>query len=526
MSSGAGYRYWIPYLYNEICGKSIEATRSSIYPSAIVDMSGDLYTLNFYWFYDAQGPRFRFGKYSNGSSQNFKTWILWTDITSDFNCGTNPNNDGDYLKSIHTLFSPTIAQEILPTGKTSDKIYVFFRTPPLRWAGPAREGVEGVHLISINKSDFSKVGRKSYFWNSGANYFCAGNFPARTTKASCKIQPYGGFMQAAYDGNCIQMYHIAPPDDGHRVYYKIYDPSTLALKSGITNQGRYSDLTSTEIDSAMIYPRFQRVDSHSYFCCTWHGYGLSLGRFTNNVPSQKVWSGYCTWAETWDGGIAPYSRYQNDFCIIKNGNQLIACFLGLKAKTTSWNACDFSEQQGWSSSYISWTPSHLACILYSFPIANNTTAQNISGYNDMVLNTYPQNVIYNTTIGRGNRSAVSSDNTSASDDKRLYLNTQMFVPYTSNAGHTYIIYAYCYPGKTKQLYLGYAPYTITTDNHINLLSKTEFRDKDGNSFGSFTSCSRIITMDLKNNHLWITFMNADHGEYRYFHIKASDLVGE
>ena len=91
-----------------------------------------------------------------------------------------------------------------------------------------------------------------------------------------------------------------------------------------------------------------------------------------------------------------------------------------------------------------------------------------------------------------------------------------------------IIYAYCYPGKGNgqgnHLYIGYAPYVIESNVQLRLLTKTEFKDAGGNSF--ITDCSRIISLDCKNGHVWLTYMNSDNTAYKYFYIKASDLVGE
>ena len=92
-------------------------------------------------------------------------------------------------------------------------------------------------------------------------------------------------------------------------------------------------------------------------------------------------------------------------------------------------------------------------------------------------------------------------------------------------------YCYCYPGKKKQLYLGYAPITIDANNKVHLMTKCEFKSPDtsenwGDSFGEFTSCARIISMDCKKGHLWITWLNATDSSYKCFHMQAKDLVGE
>lgn len=136
------------------------------------------------------------------------------------------------------------------------------------------------------------------------------------------------------------------------------------------------------------------------------------------------------------------------------------------------------------------------------------------------------------------------DENSKGDINRLYLNSHKIVPYTSPTGKHYMIYAYCYPGKKEQLYLGYVQYFVDKDNAVRLLTKMEFKssteDDWGDSFGDLVHCSRIISMDLKNDHLWITFIKDTDTEvavdndsekkaagcYRYFHILVKDLIQE
>ena len=154
-----------------------------------------------------------------------------------------------------------------------------------------------------------------------------------------------------------------------------------------------------------------------------------------------------------------------------------------------------------------------------------------------------QNVIYVTDKIRGD-TCVGVNETTKTDEYRLYLNSHKIVPYKSPSGNLYMIYAYCYPGKKEHLYLGYAQYIIDSNHQVLLLTKNEFKTADndgwGDSFGYFNQCSRIISMELRNGHLWITFMKdtgtdatggseiskQNAGCYYYFHIKASDLVGE
>ena len=148
---------------------------------------------------------------------------------------------------------------------------------------------------------------------------------------------------------------------------------------------------------------------------------------------------------------------------------------------------------------------------------------------------FAQNTIYVTGSSRTNGTFVDINDTSKTDLYRLYLNSHKIVPYTSSSGKHYMIYAYCYPGKKKHLYLGYAQYFVDANHEVRLLTQVEFKAASnsgwGDSFDGFTNCDRIISMDLRGGHLWITFMGnqnskGDSSGYYSFHIKASDLVGE
>lgn len=445
----------------------------------------------------------------------------------------------------HHLFSPIIAQETFPTNasNTADNreyIYIFCLFPPVRWCRPLLgQGGEGLACLKVRKSDLATINRSFIYHTEDGSVFNLLRLPIRASALlRFKLQPEWGFLKAMFNGSSILLLHIAQKDGSiwksdlggygttnrpsQYLCYKIYQPSNIL--SG--TRGTLQDFSSDTIDGMILHPRFQCVGDKVYWGATCGGYSLKLGIFYNNKPTLKLHNKYCSWIESFNSDVSKDSRYQQDFCIIENGSQRIACFLGLKAvSTNSANTSDLTPTYGWMKDYISWTPSHLACILYSYPITNDATKQEISPYNasksgGIDLKTYPQNVIYNTDVERGTGGAVSSANMTSADKYRLYLNTQRFVSYTAASGKTYFIYAYCYPGRTKDLHLGYAKYTVS-DNHVRLGIKFEFPP-----FGKFVSCSRIISMDLQNGHLWITFMDSDSTVYYYFHIKVKDLVGE
>ena len=179
----------------------------------------------------------------------------------------------------------------------------------------------------------------------------------------------------------------------------------------------------------------------------------------------------------------------------------------------------------WSITYCNWTPKKVSLVLRSCPLTSGTDNQGFD-----ISTAGPENMIYVATdVNFAAGDACSLENTSKSDLYRLYLNTHRICTDIADPDCKYIFYCYCYPGKTKQLYLGYARYSFDSEDRIVLGPKCEFRASDSqwsDSFGNFTSCSRIFSMDCKNGHLWITWMNADNTKYYAFHILVKDLVGE
>lgn len=427
--------------------------------------------------------------------------------------------------SLHGIFSPTIAQEM----STSNEIYVVISCPPStiaysnKFLVTTSMGNYGWHqhlcLMKINKNDFKSNFR---FYLSGSSkqsprqMYHPLSQPFRTTSWNYKLQPEWGSLRAVVDSNRLHVFKLAYASmsitslrtESVLQYYKSF---SRAIESGHKNGSYYSDsgsdikqlsgFSSATIDGCILLPRFQMVNNIIYWGTVGSGYNHCLGALSGTSPTLKGTSSFCTKIEKSDTKSTA-ARYPTDFCIIPNGNSPVACWLG------------FSYNHGWSRESISWTDNKLVCTLYSSPLSK------------LSWQTCQSNTLYVTDVVGGNSSAVSSSNTSAADLQRLYLNTQNIVSYTAASGRTYMIYAYCYPGKARRIYLGYAPYVIDSTSHIRLYTKREFRDKSGNTFGDFNDCSRIISMDLKNNHLWITFMNGNSTAYRYFHIKASDLVGE
>ena len=217
----------------------------------------------------------------------------------------------------------------------------------------------------------------------------------------------------------------------------------------------------------------------------------------------------------------------------------IFCVLGFRPvceTSSSKTSLSAKRNSFWASTYVNWGKngevSDMVLILSSF-LENQSIA-----INNAYTAEDPQNVIY-TTGKTSFQESCSVDcgcySSSYVDygEKQLFKNTHKCVIYKAASGTQYLIYCYCYPGKTKQLYLGYARIYVK-DNKVHLLTKCEFRASEepwSDSFGDFRYCTRIVSLDCKNGHVWITWV--DDGccsvtlcRYNYFHILAKDLVGE
>ena len=88
----------------------------------------------------------------------------------------------------------------------------------------------------------------------------------------------------------------------------------------------------------------------------------------------------------------------------------------------------------------------------------------------------------------------------------------------------YLIYAHCYPGKAKRLYMGACRYWFDSNGYVHLGTKREFGNKSGESFSPLNDCSRITFMDLKNGHFWMIICSANGRTFRWFHAKADDIA--
>ena len=559
------YPIWMPTI-KEMYGSEL-AVRESFAPSAMVDTNGDLYTITLFTFQTKEGPVFKISKYCNGSySTSISTFYPWEKIPGITpQCLSEPSFDHSNFSDIpvtideekkmfkdyiHNAFMPCLAQEI---DGGSDYIYGFVYVPPTRlmnvqvdtkqYSGAEYGSTEGMLFFKIKKNGLVNL-TTTYTPHTKYRCFQYSRLFPRCVKHKIDgeaIQPYFGNFAACYNSktNNIHLYHGADltktqddyspsnPNICHSVF------STSGICSGFT-------LADDRIwQNLHINPRFVQCGDYSYFMCTNDGY--IPGLFMQSISNDSLWlkiKGVCPYIYL-DGGAVKggwsFSRYNFDFLVLDAGDEKnnIWCVLGFQGQNSY---SGLTAAQGWSSTYCNFSYGNASLFIWSFPITNNTISYTIEdpsygvkfdtidrgNSNGCTYAAYPeyiQNVIYTTECG--SNSALKPQE-AGNSNRRLYLNTQKMCVYKN-----YIIYAYCYPGKSgkgNHLYIGYAPYIITSDSQLRLLTKIEFKDKEDNSF--ITDCDRIISLDCKNGHIWLTYMANNNTEYKYFYIKASDLVKE
>jgi hypothetical protein len=168
-------------------------------------------------------------------------------------------------------------------------------------------------------------------------------------------------------------------------------------------------------------------------------------------------------------------------------DQKVPNLLGLAQGSSvgKWNPC-------WTSAYINWKVDNLGLCF-----ASGFSWENCPGFN--CLEAFMGQSI-------------------APSPYQWEKNTHRCVNYNGQ-----IIFAYCCPSRSSHLCLGLSKYRKDEKGNPIVIFQRKFISVGGKSFGSLTNCSRIISMGLKNDHLWITFMSADNTQYRYFHARAKDI---
>lgn len=571
---------WMPKM-KEFYGNSVLRVRRSLVPGTMVDQDGKLYTVSLHHF-DGKGPNFRLSKFYESESEiksqvvSYSPWLWAYGRTEDSGfLGTTPyfenkrSDDDWFRRGFHNTLNGCIFQEVKTEDKGNSCIYIFHHIPTYRLIGTNYENFpdgEGGLLLKFENLDcvskkIDKGGNANrLFWGLLGYRYNSENSNWRFPKHE------GNFHGFRLDDNLHFFHFCRMPGDGY------YDSSIYDRLSGEMHYIRYdiNDFANeymrtiregSDQTSSGIIPRFFKIGNYVYFAMLEGGYWIRLYRIginSNTMGSVQIladnYIDYYLEKPLFVGSNRrdSYAGYFFDFCLLEKDGSLITpsssgdtekilCVFGLGGGGTKTS---MTSAYKWTSDDLSWGCENIAGVLSSVLLpAKGATLAN-AGSGALGLGPWAQNTIYVTGLKRGSGDCVGIDENSKGDINRLYLNSHKIVPYTSPTGKHYMIYAYCYPGKKEQLYLGYVQYFVDKDNAVRLLTKMEFKssteDDWGDSFGDLVHCSRIISMDLKNDHLWITFIKDTDTEvavdndsekkaagcYRYFHILVKDLIQE
>ncbi len=532
IGSGFYYDYWMPTMKNNWGSESI--VREAFAPSAMVDWDGNLYTAHVSDF-NSSGIKISLKRNENGKTVLTNDFYPWTYIPSTTVAGrvtTSPNlgGTGKYFNYyIHNIFMPTIVQE---AELSTSYIRMFLYIPPTRYMNAYcsnsksdGSGIEGVMSMRLRKSNLSLANSSFYYHKDNSGLWFNRQSSRRVGEHRYPVinSNYAACLWYGSGTSDIWLYYVSGKEEvqDNRELHYIRTVTTLSEKEHNKFAGSVDKCPS---DEYRLINRFIKHDNYIYFIGSVAGYWIDLYMQGLNGQYRKGYLCPGIYTETYTSGAEP-SSYDYDFCILKNPetNTLVLGVLNFGANNnTYWSY--LTEDYNWSSTFCNWPTKNLSLVLSSWPLTSGNSEQNLPP-----VGTWAQNVIYMTDVVRGYGSACNLANTTKEDLYRFYLNTHKICTDITNPDSKYIFYCYCYPGKTKQLYLGYAQYSFDSNNRITLGPKFEFRasaSQWSSSFGNFTSCSRIISMDCKNGHLWITWMNADNTKYYAFHILVKDLVGE
>lgn len=522
---------------------SRENVWQSCIPSAYVDNGGDLYAL-FLWNIWSRGVDYWYRRISlKNESKALEPSDVWVHIApwpliGNFSLKDDPyletfSGDTTYFKKfIYNIFNPCIAQNV---GSDTDYLNCFCYISPTRFQNA--EDTEGFLWFKIKKTDGSITKVNYYNGHNQDNLFSFHHQKPRRDSDSHMFQPVMGNYQAWEDAGKVHFNWI-----GLRLKQDATTAKPRCLYNG--SVGMYEWFRENYSGCYSLPYRVIKYGGYVYVIvtgtCTG---GCAIHKQDSNALNHLTgisWatdpfrSMYHTTSDT------PYAAQDYDFCILDNPDnpaKPVFCVLGLRpTHPTQTGETSLGNQINpyWGSTYINWGTSEIVLILSScaWDTKNDVWVKQLDAIED------PQNVIYTTgkTSFQDSCSLLCncySKSYVGYGEKQLFKNTHKCVVYKAASGAQYLIYCYCYPGKTKQLYLGYARIFVE-NNKARLLTKCEFRASEEpwrESFGDFRYCSRIVSLDCKNGHVWITWVDdgcrsGDLCQYNCFHILAKDLVGE
>ncbi len=312
---------------------------------------------------------------------------------------------------------------------------------------------------------------------------------------------YLGYYNGNSDGQWIYCYQNGTVSNGSGAHsinnYRSNLSYTYVTHNGGSNgigfrENSLNNDSGWCISSLMVESRVMKHGSYIYFLAT---RGLN--------PRIARWNGSSWYSPTIynvfsNGNNQEKTAYHFDFFV--TGSDQVAILGFMCGNALGWET---GKDMNWST--------NKACLaILSGTIGSNNFSAD------------PQNVLYVTNVDWS--SIVSSEGNPSTSLYTLYKCTHKMVTYSYD-GSKYLIYAYCYPGKTKQCILGYAQYEFDSNGKFRLLMKREFCDKSGSSFYPLNDCARIIDMTYRDSELWITWVTADECSVKYFHIRPSSFIG-
>jgi hypothetical protein len=473
----------------------------SWYPGTLVDSMGDLYAIR----NDTGGwggPGWYINRISSNSSNGISS--SWDGfgidaIDSRYRQSNYFSLSGDSAET--TLFKnqswhilqPCIAQEV---NGTTDYLYIFVFAPPSRWTGSSND-CEGIGWAKILKSKLNRT---------GGHIISTKLFPGRANGTDVYPDMKTNVFRALdsnYNLNSFTAIHDvgagrttlywSTASDGWKLNRLHLNDAGGDVHSGVNHS-----ITNCTIGTSHVKWRILKGNNVYYFL---GGNAIDPRLFkatalqTGDVlkgDTIEMSSLPLTWHSLVEPGYAT-KDYYSDLGIVKASDGTEIPVMLYMAKGSYLTALD----SRWNTNYVTWNLNYI-----------------VLGLASRVGSTWkspPENCLAMFPV----TTATVGEATSAST---LYKNTHMFV-----VCGEYIIYAYCYPGGGKGLVLGVAHYALDSNKYVHLLTKREFVDSSGNSFGNLTECTRIISMDAKNGHLWITFVKGT-STWCHFHAFVDDII--
>ena len=524
----------------------------------MVDTDGYFYVIGYLGF-DAKGPILNIFKYKpDGTYDGTRTGNIepWTHFCSG-QIDTTPNLSDDTEKTrfknyIYSTLQPMLAQEI---GFSDSNLWTGAYIPPHKYRSAKQDtyyGGFGAQQIArhLGSAPYCPCYADSVFTGTYVYSFPTVNFariPKLRNSDSYVISngwPNFKIFRYQYNGSTyVCLYQVAQNrnDNGsHDVFFikgnQYFQTTEEGTGTGICTNTNGTSGAFQNVHVTMT-PRIFKIGSYLYSTFQVNGCCFHLCRQPLSELSLIRKTGINSWShyvETSDTLVFKRTSYSYDFCFLEGDGtpctfstpdnvRKIWCILCFGSSYDSLGELgNLNADLGWSSTQCSNFDGQVACVLRSYYLPADD-GNNWGGTGDWI-----QNAIYFTDAKPCEDKTTIAGVSDSNDNKyQIHYNTHRMVTYHSPAGKNYFIFAYCYPKKKKQLYLAYARYTVDSDHKVRLTTKTYLSSESwGDSFGNLTSCSRIISMDLSNGHLWICFMNEDDTEVRYFHVLAKDLILE